>query len=192
MAQTVNTTNQEFETIKQDLLEPVARERNLAGKLWIRFLLVVILLGLFSYLHQLFTGLGVTAMRDYSAWGIYIAHFVFLVAVSLVGSLVTAVLKLLNIKWATPLTRISEIIAVTAVALAAVTIVIDMGRPDRLLNVFLNGRLSSPILWDITVVNTYLVISLILLYIPMIPDLALMRDNLSHAPKWQHKLYKTL
>lgn len=181
----------DLKEIVSDLINPIRNEK-FRNKLWTRLLMFIIVVGLMAYIYQLFTGLGVTAMRDYSSWGMYIGHFVFLVAVSLVGSLVTAVLKLLKIKWAAPLTRISEIIAVAAVALAAMTIIIDMGRPDRVLNIFLHGRIQSPIVWDVTVVNMYLLISIILLYLPMIPDIAIMRDTLTDRPKWQRKMYEVL
>jgi molybdopterin-containing oxidoreductase family membrane subunit len=75
---------------------------------------------------------------------------------------------------------------------AGLTIVVDMGRPDRVHHLLLHGRLSSPIIWDVTVVNTYLVISLILLYLPMIPDIAILRDRYTDAPKWQRKIYEIL
>lgn len=187
----VSGAGKSLKEIIADLLSPVRKEkfRNL---LWMALLLTIIAAGILAYIDQLTTGLGVTAMRDFSSWGMYIGHFVFLVAVSLVGSLVTAILKLLDIKWARPITRIAEIIAVAAVALAAITIVIDMGRPDRVLNIFLHGRLQSPIIWDVTVVNIYLLISVILLYLPMIPDIAIMRDTLTDKPKWQRKMYKVL
>lgn len=184
-------TGKDLKVIVTELLEPVRKER-FRNKLWTRLLIFLIAVGAMAYIYQLFTGLGITAMRDYSSWGMYIGHFVFLVAVSLVGSLVTAILKLLNIKWATPITRISEIIAVAAVALAAVTIIIDMGRPDRVMNIFLHGRIQSPIVWDVTVVNMYLLISIILLYLPMIPDIAIMRDTLTEKPRWQRKMYHLL
>jgi molybdopterin-containing oxidoreductase family membrane subunit len=131
-------------------------------------------------------------MRDIASWGLYIANFVFLIAVSLVGSLITAILKLSNIKWTTPLTRISEIIAVGALLAALTIIVVDMGRPDRLWHIFVYGRLQSPIVWDIIVVNTYLVISILLLYLPLIPDIALLRKNMGHKPQWQQRMYKIL
>jgi Ni/Fe-hydrogenase subunit HybB-like protein len=159
-------------------------------KIWIGFLLLFIGLAGFMYVRQLQQGLGTTDMRDIASWGLYITDFVFLIAVSLVGSLITAILKLSNIKWATPLTRISEIIAVAALFSALLIIVIDMGRPDRLWHIFVYGRLQSPIVWDILVVNTYLVISLLLLYIPLIPDLALLRKTMGHKPKWQQKIYQ--
>jgi molybdopterin-containing oxidoreductase family membrane subunit len=69
----------------------------------------------------------------------------------------------------------------------------DMGRPDRLLNVFLHGRFASPIIWDLTVVSTYLTISVLLFYLPLIPDLALMAERMGpELPKWKRKLYKVL
>ncbi len=177
--------------IQQDAFHPI-RTHRFAGKLWIRFLVLLVVLGVFSYVTQLRDGLGITAMRDYSAWGLYIGHFVFLVAVSLVGALVTAILKLLNISWATPVTRIAEMISIAAVMFAAITIVVDMGRPDRVHHVIVHARLQSPIFWDVFVINTYLVISVLLLYIPMIPDLAMMRDRLTDVPAWQRKMYRML
>lgn len=183
--------NKNLQKIFTDLINPITRNTT-GNKIWTVFLILVILAGLTAYAYQTMTGLGVTAMRDYSSWGMYIGHFVFLVAVSLVGSLVTAILKLSGQKWATPVTRISEIIAVAAVALAGLTIIVDMGRPDRALNLFLHGRLASPILWDVTVVTTYLTISVILLYLPLIPDIAILRDFYTEAPKWKKKIYKIL
>jgi molybdopterin-containing oxidoreductase family membrane subunit len=82
------------------------------GMIWVISLLVVCAFGFYAYCRQLYYGLEVTALRDYVSWGIYISNFVFFVAISLVGSLITAVLRLTNVHWSTPLTRIAEIIAV--------------------------------------------------------------------------------
>ena len=113
-------------------------------------------------------------MRDYASWGIYISNFVFFVAISLVGSLITAVLRIVNFKWRTPLTRIAEIIAVSAITFASLIIIVDMGRPDRFYNLFIHERLQSPILWDVIVITTYFFISLLLLYLPLLPDFEIM------------------
>lgn len=180
-----------FEKIREDLIRPL-HKNTFANQVWTRVLIAIILLGAFAYGHQLITGLGVTAMRDYSAWGLYIANFVFWVAVSLIGSLVSAILKLLNQQWSTPLSRIAELIALGAIVMAAASIIIDMGRPDRAHHIPLYGRIQSPIVWDFFVVNTYLVISAILLYLPLIPDIAILRDRMTEAPKWQRKIYQTL
>lgn len=145
------------------------------GNAWVAFLVLIILTGIYSYVQQLKHGLVITGMRDYALWGIYISNFVFFVAVSLVGSLITAILRLSDVHWSTPLTRIAEIIAVAAIIMAGITIIIDMGRPDRLYNLFLHGRLQSVIIWDVIVISTYLVISVLFLYYPLLPDFSILK-----------------
>lgn len=179
----------ESESIRNDLMP---KAFGFSGKLWVAVLSVIFITGLFFYVQQVRNGLGITAMRDYSTWGIYIANFVFFVAISLVGSLISAILKLSNAQWRTPLTRISEMIAVSSIIFAAIVIIVDMGRPDRFMNVILHARIQSPITWDVIVITTYLTISLLLFYLPLIPDLALMRDKFKGLPSWQHKLYSIL
>jgi molybdopterin-containing oxidoreductase family membrane subunit len=164
----------------------------MAGKIWVSMLFIIFFIGLYFYIRQLNEGLIITGMRDYVSWGIYISTFVFFVAVSLVGSLISAVLYLLNISWRAPLTRISEIIAVAAIMFAGLIIIVDMGRPDRVFHLFIYGRIESPIIWDIIVVTTYLFISLLLLYFPLLPDIAYCRDHPGKIPKWQKKMYKML
>lgn len=159
-------------------------------KLWVGFLLLIILIGMFAYYRQLKYGLIVTAMRDYTSWGIYISNFVFFVAISLVGSLFSSILKLNKNEWAKPLTRISEIIAVSAIMCAIVIIIVDMGRPDRFFNVILHGRIQSPIIWDVIIISTYLVVSFLLLYLSILPDIALCRDKLTEIPNWKKRFYK--
>lgn len=180
-----------FLTIVEDLTVSIDKPGK-GFKLWVGFLLSILAISVGMYVWQLIEGLGVTNMRDIASWGLYISNFVFLIAVSLVGSLIAAILKLTGAKWSIPLTRISEIIAIAALLLALFIIIVDMGRPDRLLNIFAHGRLQSPIVWDIIVVNTYLVISLLLLYLPLIPDIAILRKYKTNVPKWKTNVYKYL
>lgn len=161
------------------------------GNVWMAFLILIILIGLYSYIQQLRHGLVITGMRDYALWGIYISNFVFFVAVSLVGSLITAILRLSGVHWSTPLTRIAEIIAVAAIIMAGITIVIDMGRPDRMMYLFLHGRLQSPIIWDVIVISTYLIISLLFLYYPLLPDFTILKKYFQQnqqSGKWYSRL----
>lgn len=180
-----------LDKITSDLFRPIVKHDNWST-VWVLLLLTVVVLGLWGWSIQLREGLGVTAMRDYVSWGMYIANFVFFVAVSLVGSLISSIMHLLKIHWAKRMSRVAEQIAIAAVALAGIIIVNDMGRPDRLLNVFIHGRFASPILWDVTVITTYLAISVLLFYLPLLPDIALLRDRLKTVPKWQQNLYRIL
>jgi Ni/Fe-hydrogenase subunit HybB-like protein len=172
--------------IAADLL-PQKFGRN--GKIWTAVLILFCVVGLFAYYRQLRKGLVVTAMRDYVSWGIYISNFVFFVAISLVGSLITAIFRLANVKWSTPLTRIAEIIAISAIVFASLIIIVDMGRPDRFMYLLLYARLQSPIMWDVIVIGTYFIISLLLLYLPLLPDLKILINAKQAAVKSFHKLY---
>jgi molybdopterin-containing oxidoreductase family membrane subunit len=177
--------------LDEAVLSPL-RKIGLAGKLWIAFLLIVFLTGCYAYYIQLTQGLKVTAMRDYASWGLYISNFVFFVAISLVGALISSVLRLTNFELYRPITRIAEIIAVSAIVFAGLIIIVDMGRPDRVLNLFIHGRIQSPIVWDVIVVTTYLFTSLLFLYLPLLPGIALCRNRLTDKPKWQRWMYRVL
>src|SRR4026208_1713724 len=162
-----NVTSLTSQQITNDLLPQKFGKH---GIIWTATLMLIAVIGAFAYYRQLRYGLVVTNMGDYVSWGIYISNFVFFVAISLVGSLITAIFRLGNVTWSTPLTRIAEIIAVSAILFASVIIVVDMGRPERLVNLIAHGRLQSPITWDVIVIGTYLIISLLLFYLPMLPD----------------------
>ncbi|MDH5400310.1 MAG: polysulfide reductase NrfD [Cyclobacteriaceae bacterium] len=177
--------------IESELLRHIT-VKSRKNKIWIAVLIIIILFGAYAYYRQLRYGLIVTAMRDYTSWGIYISNFVFFVAISLVGSLMSSMLRLSKATWSTPLTRISEIIAIGAIICASLIIIIDMGRPDRFIYVIIHGRIQSPIIWDVIIIITYLVISILLLYLSLIPDLAICRDKLTGVAKWKHKMYKFL
>jgi molybdopterin-containing oxidoreductase family membrane subunit len=175
-----------------DLTRSIVKKDELT-RFWFFILLMFAGVGLWGWIIQVDKGLGVTGMRDYVSWGLYVSNFVFFVAVSLVGLLISSVLQLLKFSWGKTISRAAEQIAIATVALAGIIIVMDMGRPDRLLNVIFHGRFASPILWDLTVVSTYLAISVLLFYIPLIPDLAIMRDRLgSQVPGWKLKMYRIL
>ncbi len=175
--------------LNEDLLP---KKFGIRGTLWVILLLIIAGLGVISYISQLRNGLSITGMGDYVSWGIYISNFVFFVAISLVGSLITAVLYLLNVPWRAPITRLAEVIAVAAIMFAGLIIIVDMGRPDRIHHLFLYGRIQSPIVWDIIVVITYMTISLLLLYLPLLPGISFCRDRLTNVPKWQKWMYRFL
>lgn len=179
------------EEMRADVLRPLEKI-GMLGKLWIAFLVIILLIGCYAYYLQLKHGLIVTGLRDYATWGIYISNFVFFVAISLVGALISSVLRFTNFTWYRPITRIAEIIAVAGVVWAGLIIIVDMGRPERLLNLFLHPRLQSPILWDVVVVTTYLTTSVLLLYLPLLPGIAICRNTLTNKPKWQRWMYKFL
>ena len=161
-------------------------------KLIIIGLALVVAWGIRAYIHQLRIGLAATAMTEYFSWGVYIINFVFFIGISHAGTLVSAILRVTGAEWRRPITRMAEGITVFALLIGGPMVIVDMGRPDRLLNVIIHGRLQSPILWDVCSVTTYLTGSLIYLYLPMIPDLALLRDHPANFAPWRRWLYRKM
>ena len=178
-----------FEKLTSDLTHHI--RINKGFMIWMIFLLAALAACSYAYYRQLTIGLGVAGIRDYVSWGIYLANFVFFVASSLIGMLISAVLGLIGMKWITPITRIAEIIAIAFSAIAGLVIVMDMGRPERLAYVFTYGRFQSPILWDVTVITTYFILSFLLYFLPMIPDLAI-SHKIAKLPGWIKPIYKAL
>lgn len=181
-----STTVNSKEKITADLMP---QKFGKAGTIWTIALVIVCLVGFLAYIKQIRHGLGITGMRDYASWGIYISNFVFFVAISLVGSLITAIFRLTNVGLRTPLTRIAEIIAVSAIMFAGLIIIVDMGRPERFVNLFLHGRLQSPIIWDVIVITTYLTLSILFLYFPLLADMPILIEN-SKEGTTLNKFYK--
>src|SRR3989337_2187829 len=161
--------------------------------MWVAFLLMVIAWGAYAYSRQLQDGLIVTGMRDRISWGLYITTFVFFIGISHAGTLISAILRVSQARWRTPITRMAEFITVVALVCGALFVIIDLGRPDRVLNVIIYGRWQSPIIWDVLAITTYITASVAYLFLPMIPDLALFRDRLAgRASAWRTWLYDLL
>lgn len=151
-------------------LDPMGR----AGRLWIAGLLAVCAIGAVAWRTQLEHGLRVTEMRNYVSWGAYMVNFVFFIGISHAGTLISAILRVTDAGWRRPITRMAEAITVFALLVGAPMVLIDMGRPDRIMNVFTHGRFQSPILWDVVSITTYLTGSMLYLYVAMVPDMPLL------------------
>lgn len=155
--------------------------------------LVMIGWGAYAYGVQVREGLVVTGMRDRISWGLYISVFVSFIGISMAGTFISAMLRAVDARWRSPVIRIAEFITVVALVCAALFIVVDMGRPDRLPLLLRFGRWQSPILWDVLALVTYMMASTLYVYLPMIPDLALFRDRLAgEIPGWRVGIYRML
>lgn len=141
-------------------------------KLVVLAFLILILVMLFAWYHQITSGLTVTGLNQPVPWGIYIINFIFFISISIAGTLISGILRLLNQDWANPITRLAETITIISVIIAFLNIMFDIGRPQRLFNMFMYGNSTSPFVWDTIVIAIYLMASAAYLYFPMVPDLA--------------------
>ncbi len=170
------------------LLRPVLRT---TWRFWVMgaVLAAVSLWGVNAYLVQFTWGLGVTGLNRPAYWGIYITNFVFFIGISHAGTLISAILRLARAEWRRAITRSAEVITVLVIFFGIGSILIDMGRPDRLANIIRHGRFQSPLLWDVVSVSAYLTGSTVYLYLPLIPDIAILRDR---TAGFRHRFYRLL
>lgn len=178
---------------REQFIQDLAPKKfNKLEKIWLIFLFVIIFAGFLAYVDQIMKGMEVTNLNDYALWGIYISNFVFFIATSFVGAATVAILRLTQNQWRTPLVRIAEIISLAAIIMAGITIIIDLGRPDRALNTIIYARFQSPITWDVIIIPTYLFAIFFLLYFPLLPDFAILKEFYSKTnpklSKWYGKL----
>jgi len=152
-------------------LAPAARgSRGFA--LWIGVLILLIAVGFGVWVYQTSHGLQITHMRDNVIWGLYIITFMFFVGLSAGGLIVASAGRLFDVKQFAPIVRLAVVEAAVTIATAAILIIPDLGRPQRILNLFIHAHWMSPMIWDVTVILIYLVISLVYLWLYTRRDLA--------------------
>jgi len=182
----------EDEKTQQNLIafKPQLETISKKGIALIGFLSLIILFGLYCLYIQISQGHIVTGMRDNVVWGLYIVNFIFFIGISYAGALISGILHLLRVPWRTPIIRMAEMITVISTMIGPAYILLCIGRLDRLPNLLLFGRIQSPIIWDVIAITTYLSGSIIFLYLAMIRDLAILRDNPVKVARWRNPVYR--
>jgi Ni/Fe-hydrogenase subunit HybB-like protein len=181
--------------INRDLLAP------LQGTSWKYFILIGLLgcavfAGAAAWAYQIRTGIGQTDLHRPIFWGSYIGSFIFWVGVSHSGTFISGVLRLSKAEWRRPITRMAELMTLISIMIAGAFVFYHLGRVWRFYYLFpypnqreLWPNFLSPLMWDSTAILTYAVASSIYLYLPLIPDFALLRDRIQD---WRKPLYHIL
>ena len=129
---------------------------------WIFILAAVILISFLFYLKQFGYGLGITGLSRDVTWGFYIAQFTFLVGVAASAVMVVLPYYLHDYKAFGKVTILGEFLAIAAVFMCMTFIFVDMGRPLRIINVFLHPSPNSLMFWDTIALGGYLVLNVII------------------------------
>ena len=127
---------------------------------WVSLLGATMIAGGLAYLWQLQVGLTITGLSRDVTWGFYIAQFTFLVGVAASAVMVVLPYYLHNYKAFGKMTILGEFLAISAVIMCMLFIFVDMGMPNRILNVFLYPTPHSMMFWDTVMVIGYLLFNL--------------------------------
>ena len=125
---------------------------------------VVTVAGLALWGVQLAGGMVQTGMRNLDSWGLYITMFMFLVGLSAGGLIISSVPKAFGLKGFGGISKVVVWTSICCTVLAIGFVVVDLGQPLRLWELFAYSNLSSPLMWDIIVLATYLILSVVYLW----------------------------
>jgi molybdopterin-containing oxidoreductase family membrane subunit len=150
---------------------------------------------LFAAIAWLITkGVGIWGINIPIGWGFAIVNFVWWIGIGHAGTLISAILYLLNQKWRTSINRFAEAMTLFAVACAGLFPLIHTGRPWMAYYMFpypstmgIWPQFRSPLIWDVFAVSTYGTVSLLFWFVGLLPDLATLRDRAKS--RWQQVIF---
>ena len=152
-------------TVTTSATVPRAPRANVAWTAWLAVLGVGLLIGFGSFVYQWRNGLGVTGLSNTITWGMYIISFMFLVGASAGGLIVVAGSELIGTERFKTLSRLAVVVSVAADATAAGSILPDLGRPQLAWKMVVSPHFTSPLVWDMAVLGTYLIIGAVDLWL---------------------------
>jgi len=139
------------------------------------------------WLIQVDRGLAVTNLSDWGSgggvtWGLYIGAFIWWVGIAHGGIILSAAVRLFGMKKYLPVARLAELLTIGALSMAGFYIMIHLGRPDRMAwSVIQSYPVTvhqSPLVWDVTVITLYMVMTLTYLGLTLRYDITRLRSDL--------------
>ena len=122
---------------------------------------MIVLLGLGFWLYQLTFGMKITGLNRDVSWGFYIAQFTYLVGVAASAVMLVLPYYFHHYKEFSKMIILGEFLAISAVTMCLGFIIVDIGQPQRMMNVLLNATPHSMLFWDMVVLNGYLFLNII-------------------------------
>ena len=142
----------------------LATDGSLGFYAWMVMLTAISLVGANAWANQVADGMIVTNMTDHVSWGLYIANFTFCVGLAAGGVMMVIPAYLYDDEEMHKVVIIGEAVAIAAIVMCILSVVVDLGRPDRFWHMIPGiGRFNWPmsmLTWDIIVLNGYLLINL--------------------------------
>ncbi|HKZ63582.1 MAG TPA: NrfD/PsrC family molybdoenzyme membrane anchor subunit [Thermoplasmata archaeon] len=140
----------------------------------------------FIRLQELSVGID-AGTSDGVPWGLLVVNYVAFIGLSAGGVIVSSLVHILNIRRFRPIATFAELLAIISILLVPVFIFLDLGRPERAVNLILFGRIESPLVWTVVVLSTYLVVCVAYLYYGVRRELVALSERPGRL-RWLYRL----
>ncbi|MDJ0833162.1 MAG: polysulfide reductase NrfD [Gammaproteobacteria bacterium] len=117
-----------------------------------------ILLGFISFVTMEHEGHHITGMTNQVIWGLPHVFAIFLIVAASGALNVASIASVFNQKMYKPLSRLSGVLALALLAGGLVILVLDLGRPDRLIVAMTYYNFKSIFAWNIILYNGFFLI----------------------------------
>ncbi len=157
---------------------------------WVVLLLVIMAGGAVGGVLVFARGLGITNLSDLVPWGLWIAIDLSSIALSAGAFLLSAAVYLLGLKRFQPVARTAVFIGLIGYSMALMTLLLDIGRPDRFWHALAFWNPHSP-LWEVTMCVALYFSVLLLETAPVFARFGWMRQRwpgVAHRLEHVHKI----
>jgi menaquinone reductase, integral membrane subunit len=137
---------------------------------WFAFLGLALLIGLIAAYEVLSRGLVVTNLSDNVPWGLWITIDLSAIALGAGAFTLSAVVYLFGLKRFQSIVRLAVFVGFIGYTTALLTLVMDIGRPDRFWHPWVYWNIHS-VLWEITWCITIYLTILMVEFAPVIAEL---------------------
>lgn len=134
---------------------------------WIGMLSILVVGGIVGGVIVFARGLIVTNMNDLVPWGLWITIDLSSIAMSAGAFLLCAAVYLLGLKRFQPVARTATFIGLIGYSMAVLTLLLDIGRPDRFWHALVFWNPHS-VLWEVTMCVTLYLTVLLLECLPIL------------------------
>lgn len=144
-------------------------------KTWILSLTVILAIGGYFIFERLSTGLSITNLSSVTPWGAWIAFYIFFVGLSAGSFLLSSLIYVFGMKEYERIGRAALLTAIVCMIAALTFVLMDLGRPERMLNAIIYWNVTSALAWEVHFYLVYIALLSVELYIAMREDLVRLR-----------------
>lgn len=156
--------------------------------IWLGFLGILLAIGLYSAIMVFVKGLVLTNMSDSVPWGLWITIDLSSIALGAGAFTLSAIVYIFGIKRLQPIIRLAVLVGFAGYTSALLTLVMDIGRPDRFWHPWVFWNVHS-VLWEVTMCITIYLMILVAEFAPVLVELKFF-DRWPWLRKLGHNIHK--